>query len=315
MAHFEAVKTFMRGAPHPHPRTDAKHRITHIAINEVNIYWRPESTSTVSTSQRRDLSRPQQAFNQGQHRTANEPENRLPENSQRVTEASGRKTFLQRFEELSNRARMAIHQRVATHPHINFMPFDYYVHDEVEFILEEEGVITAEPKDNSIREGLITANHPNRHNATVARSWAPKNPPTTADSTIHEYNLLDAATGRISRTYRIGRQTATIDALPSEAAIKASIEAGQPREANAVSYLSINWAEGYLSRLLRRARRRVRFLRKGQRLPSFTIDSDFIRTTHRKPWPHVKPSTNNRRRRLRNNAMLMAFTVAASAAA
>jgi len=311
MAYFETVLYFVAAVPHPNPE-EGDNKL--IAYHRAHTFWRPEPTSTVSTSQRRDLSRPQQAFGQGQHRMANEPENRLPENSHRVTEASGRKTFLQRFEELSNQARMAIHHRVATHPNITFMEFDYYVHDEVEFILEEEGVITAEPKDNSIREGLITANHPNRNNATVANHWAPKNPPTTGDSTIHEYDLLDAATGRISRTYRIGRQTATIDALPSEAAIQASIEAGRPRQ-EAATYLSLNWAEGYLSRLLRRARRRVRFLRKGQRLPSFTIDSDFIRTTHRKPWPHVKPSTNNRRHRLRNNALSMAFMVAAIAAA
>ena len=334
MAHFEAVTTFMRGAPHPHPRTDPKHRITHIAINEVNIYWRPEPTSTVSTSHRRDLSRPQQAFNQGQHRMANEPENRLPENSQRVTEASGRKTFLQRFEALSNQARLSIHHRVATHPHITFMEFDYYVHDEVEFILEEEGMITAEPKDNSLREGFITTNHPNRRDYHVSRRFVRNVDGTQAIqgrffvtdnlSTVAQAAAMVATKQpgpklQFRRSVRLAtfeqrkRNLHKVDSSVPASVIKTSIEAGRPRQ-EAATYLSMNWVDGPFIRLLRKAKRRIRFLRKGQILPSYYFESDMIRNINRHHWPLAKAANNPLRLRVRSTALGRAFAVAAIAA-
>ena len=274
-------------------------------------------TDFTTRSEARRLRTQQQAFSHNQHRMANEPENRLPESSGRVTEASGRQTFLQRFEALSNQARLAIHWRVASNPHINFMPFDYYVHDEVEFILEEEGVINVEPRDNSLREGLITANHPNRHNATVARHWAPRQAPVANTY----YQLRDAVTGEVTRIYiRRDRGWSNFDrrqaapVQPPQSVVEASIEAGQPREANEASYLSINWIDGPFIRLLRRAQRRIRFLRRGQILPSHHFESDMIRNINRNRWPLAAATNNPLRLRVRSTALGRAFAVAALAA-
>jgi len=325
MAHFETVLYFVAAVPHPNPQEGDNNLI---AYHRAHTFWRPEPTSTVSTSQRRSLARQQQAFSQGQHQMANEPEDRLPENSLRF-EAKypfSSDGFFRRFERLTDEERLDKFDKVHNNPEGAHTEFELYVHEEVEFLLEEGG-ITLPP--GFVREGLITTNHPNRRDYYVAPDFVRNvdgtkaiqgrffvtdnlspNAKAAADLASKEPGPELPFRRSVRITNSTNRDQRKVDSSVPASVIKNRIEAGRPREANAASYLSINWIDGPFIRLLRRAKRRIRFLRKGQILPSYYFESDMIRNINRHHWPLAKAANNPLRLRVRSTALGRAFAVA-----